>query len=291
MSDPYYNNVSLLLPMFGDNNGTTFTDYSPTSKTITRYGDTKTVTAESKYYGSSGYFDGSLDYLVASGGDLDLGSDSFTVEFWLRVSGFSNLHGVFFIGNPGLNSNRIQSDILSTGEIGFFAGSSSTSWSIRAGSAMSVDTWHHIALVRDGATARIFLDGVGEETSISNEPAAGSDMRIGFARTSSTYRWLDGWMQDFRVTKGVARYTADFTPPTKLIGNISGTITGDTGTPCERSIVAFPRVYPQRIATTTSAADGTYSLTNLPVTDHSRIVLDDDGGTLYNDLIDRVIPG
>jgi hypothetical protein len=71
---------------------------------------------------------------------------------------------------------------------------------------------------------------------------------------------MHGYMQDFRITTSAARYTADFTPPTKLIGNISGTITDDEGDPAVRSIVAFPRVYPQRAATTTSAASTCYDM-------------------------------
>jgi hypothetical protein len=50
MSDTHYSNVSLLLPMNGENNGTVFTDYSPTNKVISLFGDTKTATAQSRFY-------------------------------------------------------------------------------------------------------------------------------------------------------------------------------------------------------------------------------------------------
>jgi len=51
MAFEHYDKCSLLLPMDGANNGTTFTDWSPSPKTVTRNGNAKTVTAQSKYYG------------------------------------------------------------------------------------------------------------------------------------------------------------------------------------------------------------------------------------------------
>ena len=84
--------IVLAIPMDGANNDTTFTDKSATikgsgsAKTITRYGDTKTSTAQSKYYGSSGYFDGTGDYLqVANNVDLQFGTGDFTIEGWFYV--------------------------------------------------------------------------------------------------------------------------------------------------------------------------------------------------------------
>jgi hypothetical protein len=309
MSDPYYDKVSLLLPMFGANNGTTFTDYSPTPKTITRYGDTKTVTAQSKYYGSSGYFDGVYttngEHLtVPKESAFDFGNGDFTIEAWTRLNALPTTNATIvstsFVASPYFS---IRFRVIDTGALYALLstdGNFDATKSITSSITMAINNWYHVALVRSGANAILYIDGVnvGSLSTLSTGSiyySTREPVQIGVDYSSSgsasTREYFNGHIQDLRITKGVARYTADFTPPTKLIGNISGTITDDAGSPAVRSIIAFPRVYPQRIATTTSAADGTYSLTNLPVTEHTAICLDDDAGNTYNALVlDRVIP-
>jgi hypothetical protein len=90
--DPYRSNVVLHLPMTGANNSTTFTDVQPTPKTITRNGDTKISTAQSKWGQGSGYFDGTGDYLtLANHADFALGAGNFTIEFWIYYNNTANL--------------------------------------------------------------------------------------------------------------------------------------------------------------------------------------------------------
>jgi hypothetical protein len=291
MSDPHYDKVSLLLPMFGANNGTTFTDYSPGPKTISRFGDTKTVTAQSKYYGSSGYFDGSGDYLSIPDSDAyAFGTGDFTIEFWYRFAVAPSAAQVL-LNQRADGSNALQVS-FGTNVIGldtYAGGTRGPNFSFSA--THDTTTWRHLAIVRNGTAFACYVDGssIGTMTSSASMPDINANLDVG--RWSGNGLFFNGYIQDLRITKGVACYTENFTPPTKFIGTISGTITDDAGDPAVRSIVAFPRVYPQRVATTTSAADGTYSLTNLPVTEYSRIVLDDHDAPTYNDLIKRVIPG
>jgi len=293
MSDPHYNNVSLLLPMFGDNNGTTFTDYSPTPKTVTRYGDTITSTAQSQYYGSSGYFDGSGDYLnLADSADWSLGTEDFTIEAWVYLhSTFATQGSVVNqrasnIYNPpfwvGVTAARAVRLIISS--------SSSVAMLDISGDELSLSVWHHIAAVRNGTSFVLYVDGVSQATA-TNYGSIYDDSKTLNIGGDTNANYFNGYIQDLRITKGVARYTADFTPPAKLIGTISGTVTDDAGSPAVRSIIAFPRVYPQRIATTASdQSTGAYQAA-FPIADEvQRIVLDDDDAPLYNDLIDRIIP-
>jgi len=82
-ADEHYNSVSLLLNANGADNSTVFTDTSPTPKTVTAVGNAKISTSQSKFGGSSMYFDGTGDYLTSpSSTDFDLGG-TYTVEFWV----------------------------------------------------------------------------------------------------------------------------------------------------------------------------------------------------------------
>ena len=79
---------------------------------------------------------------------------------------------------------------------------------------MSVDIWHHVAMVRNGSTITLYVDGVSKGT-ISNSAT------LGFASGSSGLNRLGGglndamYIDDFRITVGTARYTTNFTPPSR----------------------------------------------------------------------------
>lgn len=212
--DLYYNSVSLLLPMTGENNGTTFTDYSFSPKTITRNGDTKISTTQSKWGNGSGYFDGTGDYLgLSSNSDFGLDQLDFTVEVWIYPSAitadagiadfratFSANNGTFFIDN-------------STGKkLAFWDGATKHGSS---GAVIQTSQWTHVAVSRSGNTMRFFVNGVLDATStISVSLGTSKPLGIGGSNSSSPGSSpFNGYMQDFRLTKGVARYTADFTLP------------------------------------------------------------------------------
>lgn len=290
-----YSKVSLLLPMSGANNGTTFTDYSPTPKTITRYGDTKTVTAQSKYYGSSAYFDGNGDYLsVGHVSDLSFGTSDFTIAFWLKWD-FSTQPGDFsdFLakGNGG----------GTIGAWGLFGRKSNGTATFRSNGGTTDDVsfpsaddqWHHYCVTRASGVLFSFFSGVLiDQKSSSVNYSETSPVTV--ARHATSVSDFSGYLQDVLLIKGLAAWTENFTPPTRLIGSIStdaaNPILDDTGTPAIRSIVAFPRTYPSKLVTTTSASDGSFALSGLPATDYSVVYLDDNAGTLHNDIVHRVIP-
>jgi hypothetical protein len=79
---------------------------------------------------------------------------------------------------------------------------------------VTASAWHHVAATRSGNTVRVFLDGTEDASAtFSNGTAASSALVIGaFADGTEA---LNGWMDEIRITKGLARYTANFTPPTE----------------------------------------------------------------------------
>jgi hypothetical protein len=214
--DPYRNNVVLHLPMTGANNSTTFTDVSPSPKTITRYGDTKISTAQSVWGQGSGLFDGTGDYLtVPSSTDLQLSGD-LTIEAWVYRS-------VLDAGNfrtiatkrPNTNPASEWGFYFATdGKIALFTYDGTNTNSVYSASSLSATTWYHIAAVRSGAALLLFIDGQLSNTATETYPmvANTSPLNIGNDPTNAA-RYFNGHLQDLRITKGVARYTADFAPP------------------------------------------------------------------------------
>ena len=99
-----------------------------------------------------------------------------------------------------------------------YATSTGGSWTILAGNSLgtpSVGVWHHIALVREGNTYHGFFDGALSFSVNSSNSLYGtsSQVRIGAFNNTGTLGEMDGYVEDFRVTKGVARY-GNFAPPT-----------------------------------------------------------------------------
>ena len=87
---------------------------------------------------------------------------------------------------------------------------------------MAANTWYHIAVTRSGTTFRSFVNGVVEKTFTSISGAIYFDPTIPYnigrsAYDPGGYFHYNGYMDDFRVTRGYARYTTNFTPPTSAL--------------------------------------------------------------------------
>jgi hypothetical protein len=208
--DPDFASVSLLLPFDGANGSTTFTDASTNALTVSVFGDAQISTVESKFGGSSGLFDGGGDYLEVPSSSLLQFAGDFTIECFVRAGSFANYQTVIELGTY-LNGVLIRTasptnDFVYVNGIGLGSVSS----------YMQLNTWQHIALTRSGSTVRYFIDGTERLTAtISGTVNSSSEAaRIGRNRHSNSQDY-DGYIDDLRITKGVARYTANFTPPTE----------------------------------------------------------------------------
>ena len=171
-------------------------------------GNAQVSTVQSKFGGSSMYFDGTGDYLaVPTGPQLYFGTSGFTVEAWIYPTGGSGNRAIF----SGGAVNAFAFYINSTGKIA--VAKSGVVEIIASTTTISTSTFTHVAATRSGNTFRIFVNGTLEATVTSSQDFTSfSDNRVGFEAGSSAYL---GYMDDLRVTKGVARYTANFTPPTQ----------------------------------------------------------------------------
>ena len=217
-ADPYASNVSLHLKMDGANGSATFTDSSPNALAVTAVGNAQISTTQSKYNGSAGYFDGTGDYLsIASSSYFNLPAD-FTVECWFNASNGANSQQVIagkwtgtgnvawtVVINPGLSQI-----LLGTANSGSFV----ATLTFTATSTITTNTWHHLAVVRSGSTVLVFLNGVqagAGQTSTSNLTASDSNaLTIG---QFQGINYFTGYIDELKITKGVARYTSAFTSP------------------------------------------------------------------------------
>jgi len=218
-ADPYYNNVSLLLHGDGTNGSTTIVDSSPSPKTVTVFGDAQISTAQSKFGGASIAFDGTGDYLtLAPNTAFGYGVGDFTWEAWVYCNTISGIE--YFMDHTGGNAGIIQRINDRFAYFNTTIGSGGPLYVTGSGS-ISADTWYHIAVCRANGTTRLFLDGVEKSSQADshNYPTAGIGLGSYFLRDEYT---LNGYMDEFRITKGIARYTSNFTPPTAPFPEVLG---------------------------------------------------------------------
>jgi len=223
--DPWWDKTKLLLNFNGANASTTFVDSSPNFATV--FGDARISTAQSKFGGASGYFDGNGDYLrFPSSVAFDLGT-TYTVECWVYATSLSSNFGIVHRGyynTSGQTWTGLTFSIrwLTTNALRFYfyGVSFATEQYIDVSAALVVNTWVHIAMVRNSTSGTVFINGVSAGTiSGLNTPAVSSqDLRIGAWDYSANIEYFTGYIDDLRITKGVARYTTAFTPPASELG-------------------------------------------------------------------------
>lgn len=218
-AEPYFYNNSLLLHGDGTNGSTTFTDDSNNSHTISVFGDAQIATAQSKFGGASMYFDGVGDYITApSDSSFDFGTGDFTIEFWMRPSNVSGTWQAIISRKYNQSGGWRLYKTSGTNNLSFYHPSG---YYQTTNSGLANGTWHHIAVVRSGSTLTTYVDGTSRGTdtiSLAMSPTS-ADIEIGQGVVTSAYPY-QGYLDDLRITKGVARYTANFTPPTSAFPDL-----------------------------------------------------------------------
>jgi len=209
-TDPNFANVTLLLHMDGSNGSTTFTDKSSGNLTSTVSGNAQISTTQSKFGGASGYFDGNGDWITFSSSTaFAFGTGPFTVEFWIWWSG--NISGTPWVGVMGSHNG-------SANWFAVFMNSSGITHYIRTlfptPVTLASQQWVHFASTRDSSgVCRLFLNGVLQNTGTDTGDVGGSiGWRVGDEFTPGRPPF-EGYIDDLRITKGVCRYTANFTIP------------------------------------------------------------------------------
>jgi len=210
IGDANFANVSLLLHMDGSNGSTTFVDSSINALSITANGNAQISTAQSKFGGASGLFDGTGDWLTASLPSA-IGTGDFTLESWIYINSLASSAPLCCLGDDFASSGLLVF-ITTGGRIGAYGNDAS----IATGSTEIVSTgaWTHLAVTRAGSSLKLFVNGINDGTATNSANLSNVITQVGRELyNTATGAQLNGYIDDLRITTGIARYTASFTPP------------------------------------------------------------------------------
>jgi hypothetical protein len=193
-------------------------DYSQVSD-LKLVGNATGSSTQTKYASYSMYFDGTGDYADCLS-PIVPPEYPFTVEMWIFVTSGQTMANKFFVSQQTSLGYGFGIGLIGDGRLAVGIDSSAAGQNILATNSMTAGTWYHIAFsIESDGTGRLFIDGtvVGTNT-FTNSPDQSVNTQIG-RRQSTPDRYMNGYIEDLRITKGLARYTANFTPPTsELLG-------------------------------------------------------------------------
>ena len=177
-------------------------------------GDAKLSHAVSKFGGTSMYFDGTGDCLLApSSPNFDFGTGDFTIEMWINFTNVTSTWQAIIGRAYTLTGGWRLYKNDANNQLRWY--NSGTPLISTTGSTLANNTWGHIAVVRNNGTTTIYIDGVnrGSASDSTNYNPGNYAVEIGKGVVTSEYP-VTGYIDDLRITKGYARYTSNFTAPT-----------------------------------------------------------------------------
>jgi len=193
------------------------------AKNVVNNGTTATSTAEAKFYGTAMSFNGAGKYLEIKDGsgnpyaDFAFGTGDFTVEAWVYANNWDETYQAIFNNFRDDDSTTGWSMLITNGakmhvnHMGDYNNGTTT---------IPTERWVHLAMVKDGSanTTTRYIDGVQDVTTLSSSQSitnTNQGLCIGGAGSEYSNRDFDGYIQDARIYKGVAKYTSAFTVPAR----------------------------------------------------------------------------
>jgi hypothetical protein len=218
-ADPNFSSVVLLCHMEGSNGGATFTDSSASAHSCTALTGTSNSNAQVQFGSTSCFITGTDSGGLSIGAtlsDFNFGLGDFTIEGWGYASNVSTrLNLIFDCRAGGTGVALFVGGGASFGVTAGSVGAASNTAVMATGAGAVANSWVHYALTRQGTTLRGFAAGVQAfSVTDSRTYSAPTTVYIGRDNAGSSFQGFGGYLDEVRVTKGVARYTANFTPPT-----------------------------------------------------------------------------
>ena len=212
----------LALPMVGIRSDVSnLINSGSNEKVISINGSPGSKTIQTSFYGVSYYFDGNDDYLAVSDSgtdDLKFGTADYTIEFWVRPTAVA-YYWMFSKRNSHSGVAPYTMMTNTSGQFEYGSSSDDSTYDIVnqvAFGSYKAKEWTHVAVVKNGGVITGYCNGVGTvlATGVTLGPFEHNPeepLHIGDLPTGGTYD-LNGYMNDFRIYKGVAKYTKDFIP-------------------------------------------------------------------------------
>lgn len=221
-------NTKLYLAMNGADASTTFTDGSSSPKTVTANGNAQIDTAQSKFGGASGLFDGTGDYLSsADSADYDFTGDFF-ISFWFKANVRAAYKGIIGAAVTSGGGTVYTGWIFETDSIdashnpGAFVvynGANTTpALNLLPGGATDImdGNWHYLEVSRSGTSIKYFVDGTSVASGTYGSTISGTTgLIIGRWWNDLNQDYINGWVDDLIIVNGTAGHTANYTPPTE----------------------------------------------------------------------------
>ena len=155
------------------------------------------------------------DAVTAENTGFGFGTGDFTVEGWVYITGFSSGKYIWDMRSTAASDIKLSLEDLGGGDLGVNIGASQ--FLASTGSPLSINTWHHVAVSRDGTDFHLYVDGTEEDLAVnSTDLGTFGTLHIGADYTDND--GVTGFIDEFRITKGAAKYTgASYTVPTSAL--------------------------------------------------------------------------
>jgi hypothetical protein len=220
-------NTKLMLHFDGD-----VTDSSASAHTVTNNNVTfASTTPKFSQYSVYNFVNGYLS--VADNSDFDFGSGAFTIDGWINIA--STAVGPLTVWCKATDANNGTAIVYrpdAGGVLVFYQFQSGVfDPNLTSLTVMSINTWYHFAVIRGwGGNVNswaLCINGTAEATATNSNPFfyLSRSAQIGNSDNyGASFGLFDGLMDEFRISKGIARWTSNFTPPTQPYSSSSGGI-------------------------------------------------------------------
>jgi hypothetical protein len=190
-------------------------------KTAAANGNAVLDTSLKKFGTASLSVDGDGYVSIASQNDFGFGTDNFTVEFWVYLNSVAAVDQYLVDFRAGSAGDVAPAIYTNNGDIFYYTDSANR---ITGSSALTVSTWHHIALTKSGTDTKLFVDGSQVGSTYTDNNNYGSAKPLFIAGDYAGANLTDGYFDDFRVLNGTAAYTAGFTAPITTLYSTQDTV-------------------------------------------------------------------
>jgi len=226
-----------LLIHFNGSDGSTDDYTAETGQTVSLEGTAQLDTAQKEFGTASLLLDGNSDYVtVPDSADWNFGTGNFTIDFRIRFASLTMPDSYFYVMGQRADDNNRWLIFVNTSNqfyLYFNIGGVVKGYYKFDAVSLSINTWYHLAFERDGTTARMFFNGVPVDIATTSTAFGTNDVgdvgSVLYIGQVGSVGYVNGWIDEVRICKGIARWTTNFTPPTAEYGITSHTFSNLNG--------------------------------------------------------------